>query len=393
MNSLTLPVALRDAANQVFQKLTSLLFPKTGSVIQLLRGSPGEILVLRTGNIGDIACAIPALAALRKNFPRARLCLLTSPGLRGLPEAGEVLQGLGLVDEIITFFHSDLGSPAFLTGLIRTIRQHQVDLFVYLNQNITSFSRQLRDLIFASLIGAKGAFGFALAHHFPLFDPRKLKEYIPRQNEVERLLGILGQFNINSDSAYKVALPEESLDFAERLLKPFSKNGPRPVIGFQVSAKADANLWPLSKVVDLCVRLNSDFSPLFLFTGSPGERENLLQLCQSIPGEKLVAAGEASVLESLALISRCQVFVSLDTGPIHLAALTGIPIVGLYSARQFKKMWEPDVENAIVLRKDVPCELCFQLTCDHLSCMEAITVDEVYNAVVKQLSLKTERYN
>lgn len=70
MNSLTLPVALRDAANQVFQKLTSLLFPKTGSVIQLLRGSPGEILVLRTGNIGDIACAIPALAALRKNFPQ-----------------------------------------------------------------------------------------------------------------------------------------------------------------------------------------------------------------------------------------------------------------------------------------------------------------------------------
>jgi hypothetical protein len=95
MTSAHLAILTRDAANLSLAILNRLLFPKTRQVLARLRSNPGKMLILRTGTIGDTACALPALATLRENFPRSHICLLTSPGPRGLPEAKEVVESLG----------------------------------------------------------------------------------------------------------------------------------------------------------------------------------------------------------------------------------------------------------------------------------------------------------
>jgi len=385
MTRLEVALFIQRSTNLCLKRLVRLLFPRTKTTIEKLRIHRGNILVLRTGNLGDTACALPALAALRESFPRAHICLLTSPGRRGLPQAGELLDGLGLVDEIFTFYQKDLKDRTFLRNLLSTLRLHRFDLEILLPQATTTFRRLCRDLGVAYLLGVKGALGFRLAHHFPLFDLRQLKDYIPSENEAQRLLGLLRAAGINSHHRFQVSLPKSCQDKAEDLLKPYLPTNHRPVIGFQVKAKANANHWPLANFAELGRRLEEAFRPVFILFGGPGEAEDLNRFVSKFPGDKLVAAGKTTVQESLALLSHCQVLVTLDTGPMHLATLVNTPIVALFSARQFPRMMEPWSDQAVVIRKQVPCELCFQEDCKDSICMRAISPAEVFEEVSKLL--------
>lgn len=387
MTYLDVAISLQTSANLTLKMLGRLFFPGTRRVVEKLRNSPGRVLIQRTGNVGDTACALPALAAVRHNFPLAHLTLLTSPGPRGLPEAREVLEWQGLVDEIITFYREDFANLSFRKTLIRDLRQRRFDLFLLFPQERTDFRRTFRDLLFARLLGVKGAWGFSLAHHFPLMDNRRLHDYRPPHNEVERLLHLLAGTGINSLANFHLKLPCSCQQMADRLLAPYLQNGPRPVIGLQTRAKAQANQWPLANFSELGCRLQAACQPVFILFGGAAEKYQLQEFARTFPGDKLIAAGQTSLIETTALLSRCHVLVTLDTGPMHLAALVGTPIVALFSARQFPKMWEPWTDQAIVLRKSVPCELCFQEDCDHLTCMQAITVDEVNAAVLEQMRI------
>lgn len=120
MDRLSLAIFSRNAANRVLCLLHAALFSETPKIIRKLRNHPGKILLLRTGNIGDTACALPALAAIRENFPRAHLCLLTSPGPRGLPEAGQVLDGQDLVNESSPSITTTSGTGASAAPCSRT---------------------------------------------------------------------------------------------------------------------------------------------------------------------------------------------------------------------------------------------------------------------------------
>jgi len=384
MTRLEVALFIQRNANLGLEKLARLLFPRTKATIEKLRIHRGNILVLRTGNIGDIACTMLALAALRENFPGSRICLITSPGGARLPGAPEVLSGLSLVDEIVTFHLEDLKDRSYVRSLVANLRRRRFDLFVHLPQERASLSRLLRDLAFAGLLGAQGVVGFKLAYHFPLFDLRTLKDFEPSQPEAGRLLEILRRAGIHPSRSYELALPPAAIRQADDLLKAYVDNG-RPIIGIQARAKEGAKNWPMAKFAELCRKLQRSFAPLFVFTGGPADRQLLENLSATFPGDKVVAAGLANIQDTMALISRCQVFISVDTGPMHLAALIGVPLVALFSARQFKTMWDPFSPDAVVLRKSVPCELCFQAECEHGSCMEAISVDEVFDAVTSHL--------
>uniref|UniRef100_A0A7C3SIN4 Glycosyltransferase family 9 protein n=1 Tax=Desulfobacca acetoxidans TaxID=60893 RepID=A0A7C3SIN4_9BACT len=110
----------------------------------------------------------------------------------------------------------------------------------------------------------------------------------------------------------------------------------------------------MENFAELGQRLQETLQPLFILFGGPGDRERLQDLADRFPGDKLIAAGQATVLETAALLARCHVLLTLDIGPMHLAALVGTPMVALFSARQFSKMWEPHSHRVVILRTSIP---------------------------------------
>src|SRR3989344_1645867 len=90
----------------------TILFPRKA-------GSPKKILIFKVGNIGDIICAIPSFVAIRKNYPEAEITLLTSPGVKGIPGASELLHGAWYLDRIIKYDVDDIDSWGSILRLIR----------------------------------------------------------------------------------------------------------------------------------------------------------------------------------------------------------------------------------------------------------------------------------
>jgi len=381
-----LKLALRtlDIMNWSLRALNAILFPYTSRTIENLRTKAGKILILRTGNIGDTACALPGLIAIRKSFPKCHITLLTSPGPKGLPEAGEVLGGLRLVDKIITFYIHDVKNKYFMRQLIKNLRSYHYDLFIRMGQDGVSYFRTLRDLCFARLLDVKGAFGFEITNYFPFFDKRRLKDYVP-QNQVERILSSLADKKIIGNN-FEVCLPESDIAFAEEFLQKSGVNEGDLLIGIHMGTKVQANRWPIENFIGLCNLISTNYpNSFFFFTGSGKEYEIIKNTLNYINGRKAIVAGKASILQTAAIVKKCNLFITVDSGIMHLAALLNVPIIAIFSARQYPNMWYPWGNNHVIFRKKTPCELCFLTECSHRTCLKAITVEEVFRAVQRLL--------
>jgi ADP-heptose:LPS heptosyltransferase len=152
--------------------------------------------------------------------------------------------------------------------------------------------------------------------------------------------------------------------------------------------RKEANIWPAERYAALAKRLLDVEGVRVAVTGGPVARE----LCDAIAGTQASrvwrADGRFSLLGSTELIRRAAVFVTGDTGPMHLAAAVDTKIVALFGPADPEKTG-PYAADAVVLTKRLPCAPCFARHCplghDPPKCMTDITVDEAYAAVVRRL--------
>jgi ADP-heptose:LPS heptosyltransferase len=99
--------------------------------------------------------------------------------------------------------------------------------------------------------------------------------------------------------------------------------------------------------------------------------------------EKVIIA-KTSIKELAALTRRCKLFVGNDTGPMHVAAASGTPVIALFGPADPERS-RPWGRDHIVIKKDLPCSPCSRTVCKELKCMESITVEDVFQAVRVQL--------
>ena len=109
----------------------------------------------------------------------------------------------------------------------------------------------------------------------------------------------------------------------------------------------------------------------------------------SAVGDRVInLCGKTNFIELADLLRRCDLLISADSGPVHVAAAVDTPVVGLYSARDYPGFWYPYGSDHIVLRKDLPCQTCFLTECTTMRCMDEITVDDVVEACQAVLEAK-----
>ncbi len=187
----------------IFQKV---LFKK-------IKSSPQNILIYKIGNIGDIVCAVPSFIAIRKNFPKAKIILLSSAGKKGMIGAKDFLNGVWHFDEMKIYYADEIDSFRGKRKFIKDLRGNNYDLFIQIPDDLANFRTLLRNLIFARIIGAKSAFGFKI-RTTQLFKKTQV-DYSVKKSEVENLLDILEDggiknekvefdFNISSDKKDKI---------------------------------------------------------------------------------------------------------------------------------------------------------------------------------------------
>jgi len=343
-----------------------------------------RILVLRIGDIGDTICAVPAMVQIKANFPAAKITLLTATSGYGKIGANELVRGAEFLDKLIIYSKEEIRTLKGKHDLFRRVKNEKADLFIELPQDLTKFSAEIRNLIFAKLIGAKYAFGFTVST-LRIF--KKLQSrHLTFDTEVRRLLKILKREKLKIDEA-RFPLPISEIDqiAVNRFLAQTDKNR---LVAINPGAKSERNIWPLERFAAVGRYLAGKRDISIMIIGGSKERESAEKLKNAIGEKSVNAAGKLEPLQTIELLKRCELLISNDTSAIHMAAAVGTPIIGIYAAWQLKGKWFPSSPENIILRKEPVCHTCYAEYCGNKTCLNMIKTEEVCDAADGFLSRK-----
>ena len=300
---------------------------------------PPNLLIFRIGSIGDTIVSLPCFHAIARAFPQHRKILLTSTiEVANASTVESVLEGTGLIDETV-YFPMRRGKLARSAALVRKLRQLDITAVVYLVPRPTGLP-VFRDLVFLRAAGIRTVIGAPLtrAGRFCKIDPATGElEY-----EVERLARLLAP-SIPVDLStpnWDLRLSARERAVAAAHVADLSVGG--PILAMAPGARIPAKDWGEERWAALIGLLRMRIPEIsLLFVGAPGERALTQRLANLWPGAKMDLCGDLTPRESAAVLSRCQLLVCHDSGPMHLAASQGTPCVALYGNYNRPREWFP----------------------------------------------------
>lgn len=342
-----------------------------------------RILVYRAGTLGDAVVAVPAIQALRRTYPQARLALMSVAGGPGRIGAGDIFAEFGWFDTIITYTSAELRRPGSLLALRRRVARFGADLVVYLSNDRNSALRILRDRLFFLLAGTARFTGRASAG--VTWYGRMKRDDAAYPFEVDRLRGIARDAGARDEGAARFDLPGEpaARSRIDQLLAGQGFHADTPLIALCPGSAQPAKRWPVERYDDVARRLMAQHGAAIVVVGGPDEARIGAQLGAGWPqGRWWNAATSLSMLELTELLRRCQLFVGNDTGPMHLAAAVGTPCLAVFSAQCPEQRWHPYGAGHAVMRTKPACRHCFLADCRDRgsACLTAISVDDVWRA-------------
>ncbi len=339
----------------------------------LEKASVKNILIISSTAIGDTLMSTPAIRTIRKCFPEAHLvALLNNDNM-------ELFKNNPHIDEIVPYYN---GWKKFFAASAK-LKKYSFDAAAILHGN----EPQATPL--AYLTGARfivklpnvSRFSFLLSNQIPQLTWADLGHGIRARLRAVSLLGC------EADGLeMELSLDKEAREEAKIFLRKNKIETQHTLIGLNPGASTLSRQWFPEKFAalgEMIKKANPDSR--IILTGSPQERE----LCSKIKGLKgkknervIIAAGSLSLRGTAALIDRLNVFITGDTGPMHMAYAQKTPVVALYAVSEPEKTGPLSDKNLHrIIKKPKTCEPCVSKKCTYQKCMEQISVDEVFSAL------------
>lgn len=340
-----------------------------------LRGlQPKRVCLIKPSSLGDVVHALPVLSALRAHWPDAHLAWVVNRGLRGL------LDGHPDLNEVIPFDRPRLrlnpGGIAWISHFLIGLRRKQFDLAIDL-QGL------LRSGIIARATGAPVRVGLAGAREGSrYFYTHRVGPIGPEIHAVDRLLSVAEAFGAEvGRPRFRVAFTNEDAGWARSILRAV----PRPRLAVNVGARWLTKRWPPEHFAEVARRAVVLGGAGLVLVGAPEDRPLVDAVKAALgPIESLDLCGRTTLPRLAALASEVDVFLSNDTGPLHLAAAAGPRVVGVYTCTSPSRTG-PYGPGAIAVSSCVWCAPSLVKTCPRLECMSELTPDRVWTAVESQL--------
>ena len=283
-----------------------------------------NILITKPSSLGDIVLALPALRALRMSFPEAKISWLIRP------EFAELIENHPHLDEIITFDRKLLGKAWFhpgafgaLMSLISKLRRSRFDV-------IFDFQGLFRTASLAWLSGCKKRFGMANAREFAtIFYTHKIPQNMECIHMVDFYLKMI-QAAGASDFGVEFVFPPDP-DAEDSVDKLLASHEIKENYAVLISGSAHQDkCWPPERFAQFADKIASQYNFSIVATGSASESGIIEKLQKNANVTIANLAGQTSLSELVALLKRAKLAVSNDTGPGHIAAAVGIPIVLIF---------------------------------------------------------------
>jgi lipopolysaccharide heptosyltransferase I len=330
---------------------------------------PRRILIIKPSAIGDVVHALPILNLLRRRWPKAHISWLITPGCAGL------LEGHPQIDELIPFdrklFGRSFKSFAAARGLLSfglALRGRKFDLVIDL-QGL------FRSGLLALQTGAKYRIGSTSAREFGwMFCTHLAPLDTWNKHAVERYLTIAEFLGLGT-SPVEFIFPTDDSDrrFVAELLP-----GDEPFAVLLPTTHWQTKRWPTEHFAALVQPLRDRFGLKSVIAGDPATAEVVL------PGA-INLGGKTSLRQLVALLERASLVIANDTGPMHIAAALGRPLVTMFGPTS-PIQTGPYQRMQSVVQLDIPCSPCFSRSCSHQTCLKQLKVEPVLQLAAEQLA-------
>ncbi|MBX3023554.1 lipopolysaccharide heptosyltransferase II [bacterium] len=336
--------------------------------------APARILIKEVNWLGDLVMTLPALRALRRAFPRAALAVLVKE------ELASFFDGTRWIDEVLGYrVRRGLAGFADRRRIVADIRRNRFDLAILL-------PRSFEAALWARLGRVPKRVGYVADRRGPLLThPAVRGAAVLQQHQVQdylhllhATLGIVGdpaECGIDVDPRHRASM-DGWLAAHRRRRGPLLALAPAAAYG-------PAKEWPAARWSALADRLADRHGGECVLVGAPGERARCAQIAAGTRQGALVAAGETSIGQMVALLARCQGFVGNDSGAAHVAGALGIPTVALFGSTNPQRT-APLGPRTRVVYHHLDCSPCMERTCrfGHYDCLRRIEVPEVEHALL-----------
>jgi heptosyltransferase I len=177
---------------------------------------------------------------------------------------------------------------------------------------------------------------------------------------------------------------------ADRFLDESGIDAEAPFVYVNPVARWASKCWLASRWSTLCDRLMDSGIPPVL-AGGPKDRPYLEEIIGRMKRPAVIAAGRLSLTGSVALMKRAAVYAGVDTGPMHMAAMVNTPVVALFGPTHPERVGPYRVQSTVVRDEGLACLCCRKRTCDHMRCMQNITVATVQDAILDRIRTRNQK--
>jgi heptosyltransferase-2 len=336
-----------------------------------------NILIRSTNWVGDAIMTTPAIQAIRQNFPNAKITILAKPWVKDIFAANHCIDHIIVYDSM----HRHKG----LRGQVRMAKElaeQGLDLAILLQNAF-----EAAWLAYLARIPRRAGYNtdarsLLLTHSVPL------KKETKKIHQVYYYLRMLEGLGLETEGELKLFLspPPDAATWAQKALFEAGVREGDDLIGINPGAAyGPAKRWLPERFVELAGMLTRQADAKVVVFGTNADRKVGEGALATAPERVINMAGKTTLGQAMALMARCRVFITNDSGLMHVAAALHVPLVAIFGSTN-PVTTGPFSDRVVIVRKDIDCSPCLKAVCPvDFRCMKEIMPEEIFAATLRML--------
>lgn len=293
--------------------------------------NPRNILIIDFGQLGDVVMSLPALCALRERFPQARLTVAVGASCAAVVDLSSYADETLVVDRVALRDGPKVWALLKIANIVKDVRRRRFDFVIDLHSlsetNLLGFLSGASSRLYSRRPGRSLDFLANFSPRPPVEEDHKKRHLVDRYLDVLRPLGIG-----NASRVPRLRTRAEDDAFVEQALRKAKAERGAPLVGLFPGAGHPSRRWPLVRFAQLAEKLERDDRVRILVFAGPEERALVKEMRESFPRSALIF-DKLTLPQLASALARLAVFVSNDTGPMHIASAVGTALVLLLDRR------------------------------------------------------------